>query len=153
MQRKHSLLFICILGLFFSCREAIAPQYKEIKNISVTKASFQTVELKADVLLYNPNIVSVKITYVDISLSVNGNEVSTFQQNYTVVEMPPKSDFTLPLDIEFPLSKILTQSSLSDLFNSALNREFKVNFSGKVRIKVLGVDFNVPIKGEELVKI
>lgn len=121
-------------------------QFKDIRNINYGEKGANIV-LTGDVVLYNPNNVSLSLREVDLKAFMNEKEAAAIKQKMDV-KVKARSEFTIPLEAQL--------SNVDGLMNTLLNilgqKSNKLKIAGFVKIKVHGVRMKIPISHTEELK-
>ena len=90
----------------------------------------------------------------DIDVIVNGINVGKAKQKESTA-ISANADFTLPMQIQFPPSKIFKdKNSLINFALSALgSKKIDLQYKGSVTISVLEIPFNVPVDYKDEIKL
>lgn len=143
----NKVLLVLFMGLF-SCAPTEEIQFKRVKNINLT-ASENNPLLKADMLLYNPNTSKMKLKKLDLVVQLNGKETGFVKQKLNQV-IPPKSDFTVPIELTVSLKEIGLLDALSSILGGKKN---KVRITGKIRGSIHGMAMSIPVDFTEEIRI
>ncbi len=146
------ILYLLYLVLFISgCNKPKAPEFKYIEDIEIETLDGGKVNLKGTAVFYNPNKMKLTLLNGEIAVSIDGNYISTIQQDYNI-ELDPKSDFSVPLEVPISLNEMKTS-----LFSSALGiltgNKLRIGYKGDIRFKAYGIPVKVPIDDEQEVDI
>ncbi|MBB6461252.1 NDR1/HIN1-like protein [Flammeovirga kamogawensis] len=142
------IVYLIVLVTFTACGPE-APEFNDVKNVEMFTLEDGNFVVRAEAVLYNPNGVSITVDQIHVDVLINGNVIGNVDQNLSS-EAKKKSEFTLPLEVQFP-PKALFSNILGGLINMATGEDFEVRYTGFVRTKVLGVSFKVPFDQVETV--
>lgn len=149
------LLMSLVVGFTSGCSEApSAPDFINLKNVKITRASRTNVVLSGDAIFNNPNPIAGKLTKTDIHIKVNDVDITDIKQNVSI-DVPKNSDFTVPVNFSFNPNKLATENKgfLKNAIKSFFNKELTIDYNGDVTVEVLGVSFDVPVEYTEKVSI
>ncbi|MGF1635858.1 MAG: LEA type 2 family protein [Cyclobacteriaceae bacterium] len=150
-KRSWSIVWLVFSVSLFSCKTPISPEFKEIKDLKVQLAGFTSANIKGEALFYNPNKTSINIRDIIMDVAVDGNKITTVEQEFNVVAKGMQ-DFSLPIDIKIPLKDLQVNSITSAL--SMMSGDMKtLHFKGKIKVKVYGLNFSVPVDHYEEVTL
>lgn len=156
MNKYAYFLFLTIF--LFSCdMENRKPEYKRVENVQLKKFTAQKIEITADIIIFNPNGVSVYLNKTEIDVFANDIKVSHISQTENT-EITKKSEFKIPLKAKFkPKDLIKNEGSVLDLFSNALkslkNKKIDLRYSGKATFMVAGIEIDVPIDYEDVIEL
>jgi len=132
-------------GLIASCTLTKKPTFKYVDNLEVKNIGLKKVTLKADAIFNNPNHLKGKISIDSIHVFVDNMMVgSVLSEEF---EVPSKSEFSIPLEGTFSLSKIYKKNK-----NSILGSVLKVLQTDSLNIAYKGIiryhlgNFSYPYK-------
>lgn len=134
--------------LLASCTLTKKPTFKKVDKIEIIKADLSEISLKADAVFENPNHLKGTLSIEDLQVFIDEANVGTI--NATEFKVPAKSDFTIPLEGTFSLSKIYKENKnnlLSSVLKAAFTDSLSVRYKGKIKYH-LG-DFSYPYKIDE----
>lgn len=152
------LLFLISSVLLFSCDiENRKPEFKRVENVKVKSLSTTLTEVTADIIVYNPNGVSVTLNTTEIDVFANDLKISHISQTKNT-EITKKSEFKIPLKANLNLMDLIKdESSILNIINSGLSsykdKKIDLNFTGTAQFQVAGIAFDVPIEHQEVVEI
>lgn len=144
--------------LLFSCDiENRKPEFKRVENVNVKSLSTTLTEVTADVVVYNPNGVSVFLNTTEIDVFANEMKISHISQTQHT-EITKKSEFKIPIKANMNLMDLIKdESSVLNLINSSLSgfkdKKIDLNFTGTAQFEVAGISFDVPIEYQEVVEL
>ena len=149
---KNALLFILLVLTLGSCNtEAIEPKFQKIENIEVTDLTANKVNISADVVIFNPNPVSIFLNTVELDVFANELKVGHIKQTKQT-EIAKKDNFNIPLAVSFNPTELF-QDNIMGLIESVLSsyqqEKVELEFIGYAQFEVKGVKFTVPIKYED----
>lgn len=142
---------LSVLFLLYGCSKPEAPEFKEVQNVNVNLKNFNSASISGDVLFYNPNNKKVTIKSADITVLFEENVVGSINKEFEL-EVKPQSEFTVPVTIDVPVSK-LTSNTISAALGMLSGNKKTIGFEGEVKLKMYGVAFTVPVKYQEKVSI
>lgn len=125
-----------------------------MSQIQVEEATLNNIRITGKAVYYNPNVVGIKIVSSDIDVIANGFEVGKIDM-LSPEQLYAKSEFAIPVEINFPPSKILERESglLSGLLTTYLDRKLELIYTGSVKMDLGGIRFDVPVEHEEIVDL
>ncbi len=140
-MKKHYLIFLLTFFFLINCSIKESPEFQKIENIHVSELNLQGVKVKADLLFKNPNIVGVTVKSSDIkvfhgSIFLGEAVTPTFEVNR-------KSDFKVPLTVQFSPKKIIKQEgTLSSFLTITAQKQIDITFTGVITLDVMGIEYN-----------
>lgn len=156
---EKTILFILLSSVFFlSCNiEKQKPQFRGIENVNVKSLQTTLTEVSADVVVYNPNSVSIKLNRIEIDVFANEIKLSHISQTKSV-SIEKKSEHKIPIKSNINLIDLIqNESSILNIINSSLSgfQEKKVNldFVGTSEFEIAGLKFVLPIKYQEVIEL
>jgi len=126
----------------FSCSTPKAIEYRDFSNFKIQKFGFEKSQVKMDLRYYNPNNFGLQLRQTDVTIEVNGTFLGGAAQDYQI-NIPKKSDFTIPLVIDLEMKNLLKNS-----WTSLTNKEVTVKVSGKVKVGKANIFISYPIAYE-----
>lgn len=145
------------LGLSACNIENRKPEFKRFENLKVKSISSTIYDIDADVVVYNPNGVSVYLNKTDIEVFANEIKISTIKQTNRT-EVSKESEFSIPLKANLNVMDLVKdESSVLNIINSSISafkdKKVDLKFNGTAEFEVAGVKFDVPIEYEEIVNL
>lgn len=135
MKINRNTIFYFLLSislLFGSCASISKMQLKSLSDVKVSGISEKKPEIKFNLKLYNPAPVGVKVKSMDITLSINGTNITTLSTT-DKVKIKKKSEFVLPLSVA------PAWNDVADLLKAGvlilITQKFNVGLSGTVVVK------------------
>ncbi len=128
---KNLLLLLTIFLLAISCSIPKKPKFKYIDNLEVKNVGLRNITLKADAVFNNPNHLKGTLSVEDIHVFVDNIDVGTISSKE--FEVPSKSEFAIPLEGTFSLSKIYEENK-----NSLLGSVLKVIQTDSLHVRYKG---------------
>ncbi len=143
---NKALLLLIISVLFLNCSGPKSPSFKKLENVEVTPNDQEHISLKADAIYHNPNPVGGMLTYSDITISIDGVEVSHIKQEHAIA-VPQSQDFAVPILIDINGKKVLEENKgfLKNTIKQFLTKKLELTYKGTVTIQVMNIEFDVPI--------
>lgn len=141
-MKKSLLPFLTIFITFTSCSNFIEPEFKSIENVTVGKLGLNESTLHLDIVYANNNKTKLILKSAEGEAWIDHRHLGHFTVD-TLIHIPAKGLFRLPVALKVDLSKILKNSILA-----FLNPEVMVKVTGKARVGKGGVFINYPIKYE-----
>ena len=148
MKKAFSILMLCVF--FFGCNIKEKPEFIGVENISIAKASLDTINLKAKAIFINGNDLGGTLLTDEIKVFIDSTYVATVSSR--AFKVPPRDEFTIPLLVKFPTSKLIEEGKgglLGTIIKQLLNNKVVVNFKGDITYKLAGFSFDYPIDHSE----
>ncbi len=148
MKKAFSILMLCVF--FFGCNIKEKPEFIGVENISIAKASLDTINLKAKAIFKNGNDLGGTLLTDEIKVFIDSTYVATVSSR--AFKVPPRDEFTIPLLVKFPTSKLFEEGKgglLGTIIKQLLNNKVVVNFKGDITYKLAGFSFDYPIDHSE----
>lgn len=148
---KKSLFPLLLLATFLiSCSNPMNPEFKTMENVKFKSASISkklNFTLTADAIFYNPNVVGINISALDLDIMINKKKVSKIRQDVSA-KIASKSDFKLPVEFDVPLTEVFKdlELSLGDIFKK---QEIDYHIKGTATVNVAGIDIEIPVDYED----
>ncbi|MGB0886347.1 MAG: LEA type 2 family protein [Chitinophagales bacterium] len=156
---KNTLIYILFIAMALSaCNiEDRKPEFKRFENLNVKSISSTIYDIDADVIVYNPNSISVYLNNTDIDVFANEVKISTIKQT-NKTEVSKKSEFSIPLKANLSLKDLVkNESSVLNIINSSLSaykdKKIDLKFIGTAEFEVGGIKFDIPIEYDEVVNL
>lgn len=122
---------------------------KRLKFEKVIPFPQLTLVTQANAVLNNPNPFGVEIIKMDFDVFVE-EKLSTTVNQATSIPMPANSEFDLPISFEIPIGKSGFFNHAKDILSGAWkNKSIKIRTTGKITIKLLKIELNVPFDETE----
>lgn len=139
-------LSLIILFTAISCGK---PKDLEFRKISNIKFNLPASTVGADVVMFNPNNLSLQLKSVEIDILVNGKQVGRVDQTHEVM-IARKSEFSLPVSVAVSLKDLGLVNALAGLLGG---KTFPVQFKGFLRINFHGIQKKIVIDYSEQIKL
>lgn len=149
---KYSFAGILFSLITIACSGPQKPEIKRIENIKVVSFTNNMITVEANVILHNPNPISLELTGANIDVSVNDMDAAKVEE-LTKTKVEANSEGKIPLTVNFPPDKVLKLNNLGDLFNMVAKKKAKIAYKGELDVKVMGMTFKVPVEKEEEVAL
>jgi LEA14-like dessication related protein len=147
---KNCLLLLPLLYLLSAC-SIDEPEFLGVSDIEVISANTKNIVVEGKAHFHNPNNTKLTIKEVNVEVEIDGNAVGKVMQTLEQ-EVDKNADFSLPLRIDFPPSKIF-DNLLSSMMKMTTGQKFKVRYNGYARAKAHGITVKVPVKSTQEVNI
>lgn len=143
MKRKYyfvpALLSLLILS---SCGKFKDPEFRGVKNLSVSQFNFKDPTLDLELDYFNPNKSGLKIKQAEGDAWADDQYLGHFTMD-TLIRISGQSDFSLPVKFKADM-KILLKNS----FTSLLGKETTLKVEGRARVGKGIIFINYPIHYE-----
>lgn len=150
MKHRNFYFIAILLWCFLSSCKTTAPSFKTINNIRFEHLSLSGLKLGADAQFNNPNRIKCKVVDVQMNVVLDDKLIGILGQKADVV-IQKKSDFTIPLGVLIkPEGTIL--EDIKTFYKILTDRPAQLYLVGFIRVKVLGVKFNIPVKYRQILK-
>ena len=136
------LLIFIIVGVLSSCGSIKDPEFQSLENIKLGKLGLSESTLNLDIVYSNPNNTRLKLKSAEGEAWLDYNFLGHFTVD-TLIKIPAKDLFRLPVKLKIDMSKIVQSSVLA-----FLNPEVLIKVIGKARVGKGFVYINYPIKYE-----
>jgi|GEM_PF-6903396 len=141
-------LTVIAVALFFLLYEDL-PYYERMEKVRISSFTKDNITVKADVICHNPNGVEIKLSGCDFKVKANGKHVSDVSQRFATT-VGAKSDFTVPLTIQFSPRKVFKPKDLLGMaFISLKKKVLHMDYEGTVLVAVAGEDVSIPVDYSE----
>lgn len=153
-QMKYLFIIIASSIFLYSCNlENKKPEFKRFENVKISNLSSNTLKISAELIVYNPNNISVYLNNTEVDVFVNNIKVSHVSQTENT-EILKKSEFKIPLKVNFNLNDLIkNESSIIDIISGSVNvfkdKKIDLKYIGTATFKIANIEFDVPIKYEE----
>jgi len=145
-----ALIFCGLICCLSGCEKPLAPDFESIENVNVTLNGLKSMNLSCDANFYNPNEKKIVLKTVNININVDGKYLTSIEKDYDL-DLTPKARFTIPVEANIKLKDIGLSDALAFMKNSVGEKAF--NFKGKIKVKMYGMNFNIPIDHNEVVRL
>ena len=159
MKGLHHHFVELLVGLVLmisvlSCTTTEEPVFQKMADVQVTNIQKGVVTVTAEAVYYNPNDVGGQLESTDIQLIANGVEAATVQQQFKT-ELKPKSEFRVPIEVQFPLEKVIQDKNnlISGALNALLKKQVEIEYAGKATVSFVGINIDLPIEYKQMIDI
>lgn len=130
---KKILLSLVLIISIISCDVNKDPEYKGLGKVQIESLNAKHATLLVDAKYFNPNDIGGKINRVEVDVFIDNRKVATVN-TASAFDVEAKKDFTVPMRVNVPLSKIYGESTgiLGSVLNAVQNKEVKVQYKGKL---------------------
>ena len=138
------------LVLFSSCgtsKELQQPEYRDIRNVRLVKASLLQTTAGVDLVYYNPNDFGLQLSNARGDVYIDNSYFGRFELD-DKVQVRKNSEFTIP--VVFKLDNVGAIKNQWDLYK---RKEALVRIEGIARVKKSGFVKEIPIKFERMQNI
>ncbi|GAA4274638.1 hypothetical protein U6A24_08730 [Aquimarina gracilis] len=151
---RNFLLLSTIFVLLTACTFSEKPKFKYVDNLEVKNIGLRNVTLKADAIFNNPNHLKGKLSIDSVLVFVDNIEVGAISaQEFNV---PSQSEFAIPLEGTFSLSKIYEENKKS-LLGSVLKviqtDSLDIKYEGTIRYHLGSFSYPYQINKQQKVSI
>jgi LEA14-like dessication related protein len=144
MIKQSKILCFVILALcYVGCRQPVAPDYRGIESIAISKLTLNESRVVAVVRLYNPNNFKLQMKHAEVNIFANDKFIGRCVIDSTI-RIPRRDSFFMPVSVNINLKDIL-----GNAVQLLLKGQVKINADGFVALKKTGIRFKVPIHYEE----
>lgn len=138
-----------LMALISSCVPKEQLVLRGIKDIVVETGADGAAMLKAQVVLYNPNKVRMKLKEINVEVFVNGKKSAHADQKLNSI-VPATAQFSIPLEVRLSLKEF----GLFDTVVSLLGgKKYEILYLGYVRVRVHGISIKVPINYKDQLRL
>jgi LEA14-like dessication related protein len=121
------------------------PTFRDFGTIEDPDYSNGEVNIKGDIILYNPNRCGFNIDSAAVEVFVNQKKVSTIDKfDLTKVEIKKKSEIKIPFNVTFEAEKVY-KGFLSRGLGLTTSSDVTFRLEGTVDFDVKGVKYTQPI--------
>jgi LEA14-like dessication related protein len=139
--------FSALITLDLGCKQPMAPDYRGIESVTITKIGINESRVAGNVIFYNPNNFHLQLKHADVTISINDKFAGHCLIDSTI-QIPRLDSFLIPVSVNIDLKNIM-----SNAVQLLLNGKVKVNADGFVRIKKSGIGFKVPVHFEQYERV
>ncbi len=154
MKLRFFLFTLPFILLFAACSGPSSPEFKKMENIRFKSAKLEGnagVQLTADALFHNPNMLGATLSSIDFDIFANNKKMTHIQQNIST-SIPGNADFSLPLTFKIPLKKLIAElkgaKGWDILKNPFEKKEIMIKADGHVKVALAGTDIKIPVTYE-----
>lgn len=138
---RNKLVFFSFLLLATSCVPKEQIVLRVIRNVTIDTGLDGEPLLKGEAVFYNPNSTRMKLKEINVDVFVDGKKSAIVKQKFNAL-IKPRSEFTVPLEIQLSLKDI---GLLDTLFSLLGGKQYEIHFLGNIRIHVRGIPVKVPV--------
>jgi hypothetical protein len=149
---KNNIIFffIALSGCFVSSCKLTSPTFKTVNNIRFESIGLKGLKLGADADFHHSNPLKCKVVDVDMNVLVDERLIGVLGEKTDVV-IKRKSDFTVPMGVLIkPEGTIL--EDFKTFYKILTDRPTELYLIGNIRVKLMGMYFNVPVKYRQILK-
>ncbi len=140
-MKKTIFTWYSIILLLFGCKINETPEYQRMDNFKITKLGLKNIELKADAVFNNPNIIGITVKRSDID--VFNDSILLGKATTPTFDVNKESEFNVPLTVHFSPKKVLKQKgSLGSIISAISGKELNVTYKGSITLDVLGIEYD-----------
>lgn len=147
-MKNHSSILLMLLAIITlaSCSGPKAPSFENLENLKIVSANKTKIVMSGKAIYHNPNEISGMLTHSNIKIIVNDVQVTEIDQDHSI-DVPKSSDFMVPVHFSFNPKDLLQENKgfLKNALKSFINKKLQVQYVGSVTVKVIGVEFDVPV--------
>lgn len=148
MKKKFFIIYAFILLMVTGCQINQQPEYERMENIRVTKLGFETIQLQAEAIFNNPNILGITIKRSDID--VFKDSIFLGKAQTPSFEVNKKSEFKIPITIDFSPKKIIKEKGfLGNILSTVSKKELNITYKGIITLDVLGIEYDYDFEHTE----
>lgn len=150
-MKKILYLFFCIS--LIGCTISQEPDFIKIDDFKIITLNKKEIKLGANAFFKNPNDVGCEIVTTDIDVFVNELSVSKVNQSKSI-SLESDNKFQIPLTVSIPTNKIIKDKAglFNGLLTTLFNKNISIKYEGIVTLKKAGIEFDIDIIGEEVLK-
>ena len=147
------LAFMIGISIFYFVVYRDVPYYKGFKKPRITSFTTKQIAVTADVICFNPNKVSIKLTDSEFDVYANGKHVVETKQTYGTT-ISADSEFKIPLKISFsPIKVFKAKDLIGAAFLSLKKKRINLRYDGKVVVSVAGAPVEIRVDYEDYVAL
>lgn len=155
MNNYLKFLLFAFIGIsLFSCQSLQDPSLERIENVDINTLSKERIDLKADMIIHNPNSVALDLASADLKVLVDNIEVASIKQSIDA-KMPANKEFTMPVNISMDLARLYKENPVAAIgkgLQIMSDRKLEVMFKGNIKAGKGVAKLTVPIEQMEIVK-
>ena len=150
---KKIIYFLILIITISSCTLTQEPDFINLDDFKIISLNKNEIKLSARAHFKNPNDVGCEVVSTDINVFANELLVSTFNQTKSI-GLESDNKFYIPLAVSIPTKKIIKDKSgiFNGLLTTLFNKNFSIKYEGIVTLKKAGIEFDIDIEGEEVLK-
>lgn len=147
-------IILCSVLLVVGCSlKPKMPEFRDFGTIQEPDYQVGEINIKGDLLVYNPNRFGFNIDSAAIDVFINQKKVTTINKiDLSKVEIKKKSEFNIPFDVTFSAEKVY-KGFLARGLGITTSSDVTFRFEGTVDLDVKGVKYTQPILVLKEIKI
>ncbi len=108
MRNYIAVSFLALVLALSSCNvKPKAPEFRSIQNIEKPTYKSGDVNIKGEIVMYNPNRFGFNIKNTEIDVFINQKNVTSIKKlDLTKVKVKNRAEFAVPFDVTFPAEKV-----------------------------------------------
>lgn len=151
-MKLRNIIYILLVGaLLGACARPKAPEFNGVENLEVQLTGFTKATISGDAAFYNPNKANVYIKSANMKVFMEDQEISHFNKDIDILA-GGNTDFTVPVSFDVSL-KDIDLGSFASAIGIGKKKEREFSFRGKIKVKMHGINFNVPVDHTERVEL
>ena len=148
---RKIIVFVLVVAVAFLAYQQYGPkkpEFREIRNMQFEELSNKKVIVVADAMIYNPNITSIEVTDINLDVSVDGSKAGKAVGKEKSIIGEAGQEFAVPIRATFETADFLKSGGglLGGLAGLLGKKKFQIDYEGNITLKVLFVNFDVPVK-------
>lgn len=151
MKRLIALFFLVFV--LSACTQIKDPSIEGVDNVNIIKMDSKLVDMKADMIIHNPNPFALDLESAKLTASVDDIQIATIDQTYET-SMPANSNFEMPVRITMDIEKLYADNpmkALSKGLEIIADRKLEVKFQGTINAGKGIAKVNVSVDQMEIV--
>lgn len=143
---KRIYLFLLLIISLTACTVTEQPEFKDIASIKVKETNAKEVIVEANARFLNKNSVGGTLQAKGIQVFID--DVAVAEVNSDTFKVPAKDEFTIPLKVKIPYSKVFKDNKnnvLSNVLNILTNKEINLRYKGNITYKLSAFSYNYPL--------
>jgi hypothetical protein len=148
MKKIAIILVLAALG-FLAYRQygPKRPEFRGIRKVQVEEVSNKKMVLVAEAVVFNPNIVGIEVSSVDLDVLVNGVKIGKAVAAGPPAQGPAGEEFAVPVRAEVHPGQLLQQGGLLGGLGALLGTgQTEYVYQGTLTVQVLFASFDVEVK-------
>jgi len=154
MRTSRAIILLLTFLSLTKCASYEEPYVVGVNDVFVQEANMKKVVVKANLLIHNPNNVSLDLSRTVLIVTTQDKEVAKIDQSYDI-EMPAKGDFDLPLLVDIDLGKLADGDIMKTLqmANQILgDRQIEIHITGHLYAGKDKVKLKIPVDRSQTVQ-
>ena len=141
---RSTLSIILFLCASFMAQAAESPEFIKMKEWKIQRIGTEKMVLTCKAVFFNPNNAKVKLTDINLGVSIGDTKVGKILQFEKKVKIKKQSAFEIPLRIEIN-PETNAWGFIQSFLSAVTLQNFVININGFLKVSVLGIPLKIRV--------